>query len=133
MFAGIEPHGVRWTDGSFEPVDVILWATGFRPAVSHLAPLHLKSRYGGIRLLTMVAYVVRRLVYALITFFGITVATFALIHSVPGDPVSFFAGSAGIHASRPRRDHSCRGLRFDPHVNRADRYRENFFDPFFDR
>jgi cation diffusion facilitator CzcD-associated flavoprotein CzcO len=52
MFARIEPDGVRWDDGSFERVDAIIWATGFRPAVGHLAPLHLKSRYGGIRLLT---------------------------------------------------------------------------------
>jgi hypothetical protein len=52
MFARIEADGVRWPDGSFEPVDAILWATGFRPAVGHLAPLHLRSRYGGIRLLT---------------------------------------------------------------------------------
>ncbi|KRA38435.1 MULTISPECIES: NAD(P)-binding domain-containing protein [unclassified Nocardioides] len=51
MFARIEPDGVRWADGSFEPVDVILWATGFRPAVSHLAPLHLRSDLGGIALL----------------------------------------------------------------------------------
>ena len=50
MFARIEPDGVRWSDGAFEPVDVILWATGFRPAVGHLAPLRLRSRYGGIRL-----------------------------------------------------------------------------------
>jgi cation diffusion facilitator CzcD-associated flavoprotein CzcO len=52
MFARIEPEGVRWPDGSFERVDAILWATGFRPAVGHLAPLGLTSRYGGIRLLT---------------------------------------------------------------------------------
>lgn len=52
MFARIEPDGVRWPDGSFEPVDVILWATGFRPAVGHLAPLKLTSEHGGIRLLT---------------------------------------------------------------------------------
>jgi NAD(P)H-nitrite reductase large subunit len=52
MFARVEPDGVRWSDGSFEPVDVILWATGFRPAVGHLAPLSLTSRHGGIRLLT---------------------------------------------------------------------------------
>lgn len=51
MFARIEPDGVRWADGSFEPVDVILWATGFRPAVAHLAPLHLRSEHGGIALL----------------------------------------------------------------------------------
>ena len=52
MFARIEPDGVRWADGTFEPVDVILWATGFRPAVGHLAPLGLRTRHGGIRLLT---------------------------------------------------------------------------------
>lgn len=51
MFARIEPDGVRWADGRFEPVDVILWATGFRPAVAHLAPLHLRSPQGGIALL----------------------------------------------------------------------------------
>ena len=52
MFAQIEPDGVRWADGTFEQVDVILWATGFRPAVGHLGPLGLKSPHGGIRLLT---------------------------------------------------------------------------------
>lgn len=51
MFQRIESDGVRWADASFEPVDVILWATGFRPAVDHLAPLHLRTRYGGIALL----------------------------------------------------------------------------------
>jgi len=51
MFARIEPDGVRWADGSFEPADAIVWATGFRPAVGHLAPLHLRSERGGIVLL----------------------------------------------------------------------------------
>jgi cation diffusion facilitator CzcD-associated flavoprotein CzcO len=50
MFASIEPTGVRWPDGGFREVDVILWATGFRPAVAHLAPLHLRTRHGGIQL-----------------------------------------------------------------------------------
>lgn len=50
MFERVEPDGVRWADGSFEPVDAILWATGFRPAIGHLAPLHLRSDRGGIRL-----------------------------------------------------------------------------------
>lgn len=50
MFTRIEPDGVRWADGSFERVDVILWATGFRPAIGHLAPLHLRSTAGGIQL-----------------------------------------------------------------------------------
>ncbi|WEK60071.1 MAG: NAD(P)/FAD-dependent oxidoreductase [Candidatus Microbacterium colombiense] len=50
MFARIEPDGVRWADGTFEHVDAILWATGFRPAIGHLAPLHLRSAAGGIQL-----------------------------------------------------------------------------------
>jgi len=50
VFERIEPDGVRWPDGRFEPVDVILWATGFRPSIAHLAPLRLRSRHGGIRL-----------------------------------------------------------------------------------
>lgn len=52
MFSSIEADGVRWPDGRFERVDVILWATGFRPAVAHLAPLRLRSRHGGIALLS---------------------------------------------------------------------------------
>jgi cation diffusion facilitator CzcD-associated flavoprotein CzcO len=50
MFASIEAAGVRWPDGAFHAADVILWATGFRPAVAHLAPLHLRSEQGGIQL-----------------------------------------------------------------------------------
>ena len=50
MFSRIEPDGVRWDDGRFEAVDVILWATGFRPAIAHLAPLKLRSVHGGIQL-----------------------------------------------------------------------------------
>ncbi|SDR90945.1 flavin-containing monooxygenase [Microbacterium paraoxydans] len=50
LFQRIEPDGVRWSDGAFERVDVILWATGFRPAIGHLAPLHLRSAAGGIQL-----------------------------------------------------------------------------------
>ncbi|GAB6984025.1 NAD(P)-binding domain-containing protein [Nocardioides pyridinolyticus] len=50
MFTRIEPDGVRLADGTPWPADVILWATGFRPAVAHLAPLHLRSPHGGIQL-----------------------------------------------------------------------------------
>ena len=49
MFASIEEHGVRMPDGSFVAADVILWATGFRPALEHLAPLRLRTPEGGIR------------------------------------------------------------------------------------
>ncbi len=50
MFAGIEPGGVRWADGKFVPADAIVWATGFRPAISHLTRLHLRDPNGGIAL-----------------------------------------------------------------------------------
>jgi peptide/nickel transport system permease protein len=38
----------------------------------------------------MLTYIVRRLLYAVLTFFGISVALFLLVHSVPGDPVNFY-------------------------------------------
>jgi cation diffusion facilitator CzcD-associated flavoprotein CzcO len=50
MFARIVPDGVEWADGTFEPADVILWATGFRAALGHLAPLRLREPSGGIRM-----------------------------------------------------------------------------------
>ncbi|MEU1981264.1 NAD(P)-binding domain-containing protein [Nocardia sp. NPDC019395] len=48
MFDHIEPGGVRWADGDFQPAQVILWATGFRSALDHLAPLRLRGPGGGI-------------------------------------------------------------------------------------
>lgn len=48
MFEHIEPDGVRWSDGTFQPAQVILWATGFRSALDHLAPLALRGPGGGI-------------------------------------------------------------------------------------
>ncbi|MEU7453894.1 FAD-dependent oxidoreductase [Streptosporangium roseum] len=54
MFDRIVPDGVAW-DGAAAGhpgrvrADVILWATGFRPVVNHLAPLHLREPGGGIR------------------------------------------------------------------------------------
>lgn len=49
MFASIEEDGVRMPDGSFIAADAILWATGFRAALDHLAPLHIRTPEGGIR------------------------------------------------------------------------------------
>jgi cation diffusion facilitator CzcD-associated flavoprotein CzcO len=49
MFARMVPDGVIWQDGTHQAFDAILWATGFRPAVDHLAPLHLRTPEGGIR------------------------------------------------------------------------------------
>ncbi|RAS24389.1 cation diffusion facilitator CzcD-associated flavoprotein CzcO [Streptomyces avidinii] len=49
MFERITPDGVAWADGRSVEADVILWATGFRAAVDHLAPLRLREPGGGIR------------------------------------------------------------------------------------
>ncbi|PPG43861.1 NAD(P)-binding domain-containing protein [Pseudoclavibacter sp. RFBA6] len=48
MFTAIEPEGVREADGSFTPVDAILWATGFRADLEHLDGLALRNERGGI-------------------------------------------------------------------------------------
>ncbi|WP_344431073.1 FAD-dependent oxidoreductase [Amycolatopsis minnesotensis] len=50
MFDRITRTGVHWPDGTERPADVILWATGFRAALDHLAPLHLREPGGGIRM-----------------------------------------------------------------------------------
>ncbi|MER6785159.1 NAD(P)-binding domain-containing protein [Streptomyces sp. NPDC000658] len=50
MFDRITPEGVEWNDGRRVGADVILWATGFRAAVDHLAPLRLREPGGGIRI-----------------------------------------------------------------------------------
>ncbi|MFH8491157.1 ArsO family NAD(P)H-dependent flavin-containing monooxygenase [Streptomyces longisporoflavus] len=46
MFHRLVPDGIQWSDGSLAPADVIIWCTGFRPALSHLAPLGLRGRRG---------------------------------------------------------------------------------------
>ena len=70
MITRITAHGVEWgasssssssdaalaqpaswspyPAGHAEDVDVIFWNTGFRPALTHLAPLHLREPGGGI-------------------------------------------------------------------------------------
>ncbi|WP_407444997.1 NAD(P)-binding domain-containing protein [Rhodococcus sp. (in: high G+C Gram-positive bacteria)] len=59
MFSEITETGVRWPDGTTLDVDVILWCTGFRSSLDHLAPLGLRNPGGGItmtgRLATQVA------------------------------------------------------------------------------
>ncbi|MEV0586986.1 FAD-dependent oxidoreductase [Nonomuraea sp. NPDC050310] len=50
MFSRILPYGVAWPDGRTAEADVIVWATGFRSALDHLAPLRLREPGGGIRL-----------------------------------------------------------------------------------
>lgn len=48
MFSSIEPDGVRWDDGTFQRADAIIWSTGFRPELRHLAPLKLREKEGGV-------------------------------------------------------------------------------------
>ncbi|KAB1642206.1 NAD(P)-binding domain-containing protein [Gulosibacter chungangensis] len=38
--------GVEFCDGTTEPVDVVIWATGGRESARHLAPLHLRDAGG---------------------------------------------------------------------------------------
>ncbi|TXK18721.1 NAD(P)-binding domain-containing protein [Homoserinibacter sp. GY 40078] len=56
MFSRIEPDGVRWDDGSFAHADAIIWATGFRPELRHLAPLKLREQKGGVTVMGGAAY-----------------------------------------------------------------------------
>ncbi len=59
MFSDIVEDGVHWPDGTTIRADVILWCTGFRSSLDHLAPLQLRDENGGIvmtgRLATQVA------------------------------------------------------------------------------
>ena len=48
MFSEITETGVRWADGTEQRADVILWCTGFRSSLDHLAPLMLRGEAGGI-------------------------------------------------------------------------------------
>jgi hypothetical protein len=56
MFDYITTDAVVWrgTDGTEDTVikaDVILWCTGFRASLGHLAPLDIREPGGGIRML----------------------------------------------------------------------------------
>ncbi|MGP3964745.1 ArsO family NAD(P)H-dependent flavin-containing monooxygenase [Nonomuraea sp. 3N208] len=46
MFARLTPEGVAWSDGTTLAADAIIWCTGFRPALGHLAPLRLRGPDG---------------------------------------------------------------------------------------
>ena len=47
-FSEILENGARWSDGTAVRADVILWCTGFRSSLDHLAPLMLREPGGGI-------------------------------------------------------------------------------------
>jgi cation diffusion facilitator CzcD-associated flavoprotein CzcO len=48
MFTRLTKTGVEWADGSQMAADVVIWCTGFRPALRHLAPLGLRDAGGHI-------------------------------------------------------------------------------------
>ncbi|MEU9851699.1 ArsO family NAD(P)H-dependent flavin-containing monooxygenase [Streptomyces sp. NPDC047974] len=48
MFDRITPSGVVRGDGTTTDADAIIWCTGFRPALAHLAPLGLRGPRGHI-------------------------------------------------------------------------------------
>jgi putative flavoprotein involved in K+ transport len=48
MFRRLTTTGIEWDDGTHTEADTIIWCTGFRPALSHLAPLGLRGSRGHI-------------------------------------------------------------------------------------
>ncbi|WP_407548642.1 NAD(P)-binding domain-containing protein [Streptomyces sp. Pv4-95] len=48
LFERLTPTGVAWADGRTVTADTVLYATGFRAAIDHLAPLKLREPGGGI-------------------------------------------------------------------------------------
>jgi putative flavoprotein involved in K+ transport len=48
MFTRLSPYGPVWADGTSAPADAVIWCTGFRPALHHLAPLGLRGARGRI-------------------------------------------------------------------------------------
>lgn len=47
-FVRFTEHGVVWADGSESAVDAVIWCTGFRPALGHLAPLGVLNQEGKV-------------------------------------------------------------------------------------
>ena len=48
VFDRLTESGVAWDDGAEEHVDAVIWCTGFRAALRHLAPLRLRDASGHI-------------------------------------------------------------------------------------
>lgn len=48
MFTRMDESGVVMADGTHVHADAVLWATGFRADLRHLAPLHLRTAAGGV-------------------------------------------------------------------------------------
>jgi len=48
MFSSLTASGVKWPDGNETKEDVIIWATGYRPALSHLHGLGVINEKGRV-------------------------------------------------------------------------------------
>lgn len=48
MFTRMDETGVVTADGTHVHADAVVWATGFRADLRHLAPLHLRTAAGGV-------------------------------------------------------------------------------------
>ncbi|MEF2278263.1 ArsO family NAD(P)H-dependent flavin-containing monooxygenase [Deinococcus sp. YIM 134068] len=49
MFVAITERGVVWQGGQEEAFDAVIWCTGFRPALRHLAPLGVLEEDGRVQ------------------------------------------------------------------------------------
>jgi putative flavoprotein involved in K+ transport len=47
-FKSFTEEGVAWPDGAEEPIDVVIWCTGFRPSLEHLEPLGIIGNDGRV-------------------------------------------------------------------------------------
>ncbi|MEU0194989.1 ArsO family NAD(P)H-dependent flavin-containing monooxygenase [Streptomyces afghaniensis] len=48
MFTRLAATGVQFSDGTHAEADAVIWCTGFRPALAHLAPLGVRGPRGHI-------------------------------------------------------------------------------------
>ncbi|MFF8981627.1 ArsO family NAD(P)H-dependent flavin-containing monooxygenase [Streptomyces cellulosae] len=48
MFTRLAATGIQWADGTHAEADAVIWCTGFRPALAHLAPLGVRGPRGHI-------------------------------------------------------------------------------------
>lgn len=48
MFSRLTASGVAWVDGSAQEADAVIWCTGFRPALRHVASLHMRDESGRV-------------------------------------------------------------------------------------
>jgi putative flavoprotein involved in K+ transport len=47
-FRRLTEEGVVWPDGTEEPIDAVIWCTGFRPSLEHLEPLGVIGEDGRV-------------------------------------------------------------------------------------